>query len=449
VSSYKVSKSLFYKKANDISSLIGKILGERHLFYTILTEVFVMFAGLATLRLASSGFGAVGFGEYSVAKRAMTIITFPLLFGLGISVPRYIGVASAFKDERRTLISACFWASSLILLCSLLCFALVVWMMPGKLSQLFFGNSSLSALMFSTSVGVVGLGLHTLAYSYYRGCFNFSEANLLQLINLAVIPVSVFWLVADSVSSVILINGMGWIGIAGIFIARFYFQNISSPDGLAKEYVVKLTAFGLPRIPGEFALFGLFSIPIFFIANRHGIEQAGVFSLGFSLIQLVSSIFAVIGGYLLPKISRMAAESRWADIKKIVRLNIIFTILASVAFCLLEEFFLKELVELLSNHTLLDYLPSLRLLLLGSAPYAIYITIRSPLDALSVVPHNSANLIFTLIVLLIGFWATASDLSAAIIIIISLSVLAVLSVIQCIKVLRNKVTELPHNFIQR
>jgi hypothetical protein len=54
------------------------------LAWTLVTELFVMAAGIIVLKLAAQFLGAVGFGEYTISRRAVGLMYLPLVLGLGI-----------------------------------------------------------------------------------------------------------------------------------------------------------------------------------------------------------------------------------------------------------------------------------------------------------------------------------------------------------------------------
>ena len=59
------------------------------LTWTLITELVVMAAGILVLKLAAQFLGTVGFGEYTLSRRAISLLYLPLVLGLGIAAPRY------------------------------------------------------------------------------------------------------------------------------------------------------------------------------------------------------------------------------------------------------------------------------------------------------------------------------------------------------------------------
>ena len=70
------------------------------LAWTMLTEMMVTVAAVLLLKFAASLLGPIGFGEYVLGRRVVSLAYLPLIMGLGIAAPRYIAIARAsISDE--------------------------------------------------------------------------------------------------------------------------------------------------------------------------------------------------------------------------------------------------------------------------------------------------------------------------------------------------------------
>lgn len=395
---------------------------------TFLAEYAVLMSNLLVLRLAADSFGTVGFGEYTVARRAIGLVTFPLLCGLGISLPRFIAQA----EERKAEIwqqRAYFFSGLVFGLILLTLFWIPILTIPDLISRLFYGDSAFSHLVPPIALCITGLYLHTIFYGYFRGRLQMGIANFLQVSNMGLIPLLAIGLSQYKVENALVLMGMGWLivsAMAGAWIAlRLGVWGLSFSDLLVSGRT--LIVYGVPRIPGEFALFGLFAVPTFIVAWRYGVERAGFFSLGTSLIQLVSSMFTPIGILLLPYTSRLVAAHRWDAIRGLVTKVLLGTLIVAGLIIVLMQLSLPKVLFLLAGPSFSVAAGQLRWLLAGTVPYMVYITLRNPLDAIAVWPHNSINLMATLFLIagLIGF--LDDRLSAEGIMALGLSLLAVFS----------------------
>lgn len=376
----------------------------RHNYVTTLaTELSVLTVSLLTLKLAAQLLDPLAFGEYAVGKRALSILTFTLACGLGIGVPRYLSLAdhSATRPapQGAYLLGAILVAGSVLSLFAMLCWSGLI-----PLEAVFFGSSFsspflVSALMIST----LGLIMHSICYGYLRGRLWMIQANLLQTINSGAVPLLAVLLCHGRASRAIALMGGGWIVVSTLFGCWIGFTRPFA--GVARHQLARATKdllrYGIPRVPGEFALFGLTSIPAFVVAHRTGIQSAGQLSLAISVLQLIGALFTGIGVLLLPQVSRLAAQGNIPKARKLVKnvwagalliTGVMVLVLSLSAHAVFLRFFgagFRESADLT------------RWLLVGAFPYVTYLILRNPLDALSAWPYNSVNL-----------WAGCSGLAA-------------------------------------
>ena len=91
------------------------------------------------------------------------------------------------------------------------------------------------------------------------------------LINLSVVPPIAVVCSGGKIERSLAALGVMTMGVScfvGLLGIRVMYR---SPDAsLQSEAHAHLLSFGLPRIPGEFALFGLSAIPTILVAHRHG-----------------------------------------------------------------------------------------------------------------------------------------------------------------------------------
>jgi O-antigen/teichoic acid export membrane protein len=420
--------NIHQKKQTFLKRQAGLLSGEerKSFVFTFVIEFAILIGGLFTLRLTAYLLGTAGFGEYAVARRAINILTFPLLFGLGISLPRYIALSGAGNVET-TRHRSYFFAGLAIAAPIILVFGALMLSFPSFFAQLFFGSSTFSYLTLPILLTTIGLYLHTLLYAYFRGHMRMWRANLLQLSNAGVIPPVAVLLSGRKASNSLTLTGLGWIVISVVVFGLIFFH--IGIKGLTitilRRSIRDLVAYGLPRVPGEFALFGLFAVPTFIIANRLGVERAGFFSFGLSLIQLISSMFAAVGILLLPYVSHLAAERRWDLIKsivaKILGISLAITILIVVAL----QATLVIIISSFMGPSFMAAVGQSRLFLIAAIPYLVYVILRNPLDALAKWPYNSINLAFVLISATGLIWFEAA--SPPVIMLLALLLLSLLS----------------------
>ena len=352
----------------------------------------LMLCGLFLVtRISVHAFGAEGFGQYQVARRTLAVVAYPLMCGLGTSLPRYIARDIAEKGEVTK------WMVSSIALATMVVFGFLLLGVSGsaQIGQWTFGNGSQHRLVLSLLIAATGMFCATLATAAMRGLSRFHLAALLQVVIGACVPLIAVLLAAGRVERALLITGGLWIVIAAIvffWLSREWESSVLTARvvwGAVKELFI----FGLPRVPGDIALFGLFALPAYAAVHRNDILGAGFLSVGLSLVQAIATAFASAGFVLLPYWSRAAKSSDSLAIarKRTVKLIIVSCLVSTLLLGLLE-LFLLPVVKLLLGPLAAAGLHSIRYVMLAAVPYVLYLVLRDYFDALTVFPLNTIAL---------------------------------------------------------
>ena len=371
------------------------------LAWTMLTEVLVTVSGILILSLAASLLGPVGFGEYAISRRAVGLMYLPLVMGLGIAAPRYIAIARTGKLEGYS--EGAFATATLTagLVPPLVVVALLN-LAPEWSAAVLFGTDSMASLVPAASLALAGLALHGMVYAVYRGRSEMGLANAMQLVNLGIVPLAAFGLGDKSAETVLAGTGSGWLVVSGLALMHVVYRERARWTGLEtmKRHLALLVRFGVPRIPGEFALIGLFAIPALIAVRAHGVESAGHFSAALSVLTMLSGAFAPIGLVVLPRASAQVAMGDIPGVRRLV-LKILGggILLASVGVAV-GEIVLPRFIEWYFGPAFEPAVPIFRACLLGAIPHAVYILMRSILDALDVKALNSRNLVIALAVVI-------------------------------------------------
>ena len=121
---------------------------------TLLTQFLTLLLSMVTFKVAAGVLGKVGFGEYVVLRRAISITAFPLLMGLGISIPRY---TAAVSQRRGNPSSVHFLAGWIIAIPTLAFFCLVATNFSSTLAYLVLGNIAYHTLIIYATLPLIGL----------------------------------------------------------------------------------------------------------------------------------------------------------------------------------------------------------------------------------------------------------------------------------------------------
>ena len=383
-----------------------------HYISTLATELTILGLSLLALKVCAHTLGPTGFGEYALAKRALAILTFTLACGLGIAVPRYISlteeVSASSNRQGAYLLGALLVSASILALFAAL--TLSGWL---PLGPIILGNASPPLMAPALVISVIGLSMHTICNGYLRGKLWMRKANALQLLNIGIIPIIALLTCGGHSTRAIAVTGLCW-GLVSILFGRTIaahqpFDGVSAAE--LKDSVRTLLAFGIPRVPGEFALFALTSIPAFVAAHKVGIQSAGVLSLSISILQVVGALFTGIGVMLLPQVSRLVSVGANDRALRLVRavLSLSLAIAGAVAGVLFVSADL--LIRTFFGAQIVQSTTEIRWLLLGVFPYVTYLILRSPLDAVAAWPYNSINLTAGCLLLVAVLWFGGDYLS--------------------------------------
>jgi O-antigen/teichoic acid export membrane protein len=398
------------------------------LAWTMLTELLVTACGILLLKLAATMLGPAGFGEYSLSRRAVGLMYLPLVMGLGIAAPRYIAIAraGALEGYSESAFATATLSAGLI---PVLLVALALNIAPESGAMLLFGTTTLARLVPPATIALAGIALHSMVYAIYRGRSEMSLANSMQMINLGLIPVGVFALGLRTAESILAATGSGWLIVSLIALIHVLYRERAEWAGIAKlrMHLRLLLRFGLPRVPGEFALVGLFAIPSLIAVRSHGIVLAGQFSAALSLLTMLSGAFAPVGLVLLPRASAQAATGDLEGLRRLVLRILAGGILLATIGVIIAEILIPPFIRWYFGPAFLPAIPIFRACLLGTIPYVVYILMRSILDALDVKAVNSRNLIITLVISVVLSLLNPSILWMSFSIVASLTLLGVLT----------------------
>jgi O-antigen/teichoic acid export membrane protein len=382
------------------SPLYGKLAAlffaaRRHNYIaTLATELSVLALSVLTLKLATQWLGPSAFGEYSVAKRALSVLTFTLACGLGIGLPRYISL-SADTGACSLPAGAYLASASLIAAGSLSVFGVLSYAGVIPLGPLLFGTNTTSPLLFiALTIATLGLVMHLICYGYLRGRLWMRLANGLQLANTGCVPLIGLLLARGHALVAIILMGSGVILVSIVCFLSFglgrHLVGVSSQA--IRAATRELLRFGLPRVPGEFALFAFTAIPTFVVAHRTGVRSAGQLSLAISVLQLIGALFSGVGVLLLPQVSRLAAHGDVDKVKQLIKHVLAAALSITALMVLALAVYADAAFSRMFGPGFRESAYLTRCLSWAAFPYVIYLVFRNPLDALSAWPYNSINL---------------------------------------------------------
>lgn len=354
---------------------------------TFAAEFGVLACQIIVYKLAARFLGTLGFSEYAIARRAVSLLQPVMMLGIAVGLPRYIAMAEGNGDDPRARRFFGAAAQCVGLALAVAIISLSIW--PQSFAYLFFGRRDCGFLVRPLALILGGLSSHALVYSYLRGRMAISKANLLNLANLGFVPVLVFIFVHQSAAAVLWTLGAGWTGVA---LAALCFTPILNAVRDVRAESKELLTYGLQRVPGDFALMGLLAFPALLAAHSAGIERGGFVAFGISITNMIAAIFAPVGIILLPKMSRNLGLCNFGEIRKEVKLIGWSTAGASLALVAIGEASAEPVIRIYLGANFLSAIAPVRIVLLAAVPLALYYALRSAIDAFHRKAINTINL---------------------------------------------------------
>ena len=363
---------------------------KREYVHTLTLELIVLSCQVLAFKLAADYWGSLGFSEYALTRRAIALLQPALMLGLGVALPRYAAraVGSAHGSPTGYL-----HAGALLIGGALFMWLGFLLSWDRLTALVVFGDASYASFMPAVAVMLAGLSAHVVAYGYLRGMLRLRAANWLGLVDLGLIPVLAFLVPNQTVTSLFTHIGLAWLAVAGTVLVRL-FQAARRPVPVVPR-VRELARYGIPRVPGEFLQVALISVPAILVAHVDGVEAAGRVAFAMSMLSLFGSLFSPIGLVLLPTASTLASAGELSKLAHHVR-KLAWRVLGVAVLA-------AVVIELGAGLAIRAYLgtgfdamvPLVRLVLIGIVPFALYMTLRSVLDALHERALNTRNLALT------------------------------------------------------
>lgn len=406
---------------------------------TFLTEFLVLVAGVLVYKFAANLSGKDDFSEYAICRRTISFIQPLLMLGLGVGIPRYIAFSATenLKKSQGTF----FVSGLLIALCILIPSLFLFNFFKEQFSFLFFGSISFQYLIPYLSIMIAGMILHAICYGYLRGRLYMRVANLIQLINIGVVPLVVFALF-HNVNDVLLYTGVAWFGISSVITIIILFTIAWMKSELGAS-IRSLIIYGIQRVPGDLVLAGFLALPAYFTAHLvdDHLKTAGYVAFAMSLLNMAGAAFGPICLILLPKASQVILNEDFHLLKQYVRRITIWTLGLTIIGILFVELFTNQLIALYLGESFSDLVLCIRIVILSSLGYTLYISLRSILDAYYVKAVNTKNIIISFISFIIfatiAYIVDRNYLSILYGFVLSMLILGFLTYIETKKVITN------------
>lgn len=382
--------------------------------FTAVTSAAVLVTSLVMVSLFGKVLGAVALAEYLLVRRIYSWLQSTTLLGVDSALPRYVAMAEAKEPRLRDeyLVASIICGSAVTLL------MLVLFNGAGSLfSRWLFGENNLRGLVLALSLFLAGGAAHGIVYGFYRGRLAMNRANVLQLINLVAVPIGCALVFFKHHSTAIIVDAMGLLMIffSIVFtlplcteLARVHWRDIKQP-------LRTLLAYSVPRLPSVFGFGAMLALGPMLASHRMPLLRVTALLLGMSMLMGISASAEPLGLILLSKVSMFVSQNRETELRTHLMYLQEAVVACYVFICLQLIVFADVLVRAWVGNKLMGDLAVVRLTLISIPFYLLFAYLRSVVDATSVTPYNTFNILITLAVYaaMLGavmFWSPLNDL---------------------------------------
>ena len=410
----------------------------KNYLYTFITEFIILILSVLIYKLAALNLGTIGFSEYSLSRRTFSFLQPLVSLGIGVGISRYI----AFKNESLNNFTDTYFISGIIILLTAnIFFSIIINVFSHPLAFLFFGDAKYYILMFPISLMLIGTVCHFACYSYFRGKIMSNHANILQLLNIGIIPFVIIIFCKD-LRYILLFTGSLWILVSFVFFLATVMKHLKIQSDRIVICGKELFYYGIQRIPGDILITGFLSLPAFLISHTNGILIGGYVAFGMALLNMTGAFFAPLSLVLLPEASALISTNNFPKLKlksfKILK----YTLLITVTGLVFAEILMKLIIKLYLGPGYFDSIIIVRIILLASIGYTIYIALRSVLDAYYIKAMNTKNILYSFIVMVALSFSLNYFFNNYLVILISfvfsMIILGLLTTFETIKIFKDK-----------
>ena len=374
--------------------------------WTFSLQITIMLCSFVITKLLASRLSIDDFGQYNVIKRSVQVLSFVMLAGVGIALPRYIPIYRNSKPPRR--IAPLLGAALIYIIGVSLVVFLVCMVFSSQMQDIIIGQSGNMGLLLVALAYAFALAMAQYAYAYYRGVGNFKWYNgaqlgvqlsivlpLIFLPELTVKGVFVSWLVLTTLLVAFYIGRELW-----LFSRR---NDTFASDTPLTSHLNTIIKYSSGRLLADFFLFSLSAFPLIYISNAQGLQSTAYYSVGITFVTMVTPLFSFMGIILLPYVSECIAKGEIKAANRLINRLTLLYLGASLLITLILYIFTSFLTYLLFAGSYVVATDLTRIMILAILPQAIYLLFRNPIDAIAVIPYNTIIIGVCLVVMVVSF----------------------------------------------
>lgn len=386
-----------------IRSKLKSQLG-KDIIWTLIGQVIVMICGLAMNKILSCNLSVDDFGQYNVIRRSTSVLSFCLLAGLGITLPRYLAIY-VNKLHFRRVKSLIF--SSLVYMILNMAIVFIIYVSLKSFIGVIVSGTDSSYVFFLIFVYSLISACFSYLCAYYRGLGKFKQSNISHIVYQVILIIPLFFVANDIIKIFEFWCLLKFIILLSYIVVerkKFHYIKIRHVYNYYKKGDLKeISVYSIPRTIADFFLFTYSAFPLLYIGHKLGLQAVSFFSVGITLYTMATPIFSFLGVILLPLISKKVDKNSLNDVRFLVNRLLLIYMSLSIIIVFIIVIFMDTLIPLFFSS---DYLISLtisKILVISVLPDSLYLLYRNPIDAISVKPYNTYILGICFISLIVGF----------------------------------------------
>ncbi len=369
--------------------LKSKMAGD--VIWTFAAQVLVLLSAFVLNKILSVRLDVDTFGEYNLVKRSVTVISFVMLAGTGIAVPRYMALYIGKNDILRA--KAFVIASILLTIIAITVVCIAAAVFNTQLAALVAGRDD--SILYATAVIYsIVLTASSFMYVYFRGKNSFKLYAISNTVVQLMLPVTALIIPQISTLSIFVWWTIATACLVLIFVGYEYLKGGMqckehvTRDLLKQEFKIS-AKYSFPRLWGDFFLFAFQAFPLIFISKYYDYTSVSYYSVGITIITLATAFYSFLGLVLLPYVSECLAKGKIYDAIRKVNFFTVIYVATSLLVMGWFYFLMDFMIRLFFTS---EYLPAAdlaRIMILSVLPQALYLLYRNPIDAVSVFPFNT------------------------------------------------------------
>lgn len=383
--------------------------------WTLITQVLVMLSAFGITKIACNILTVDEFGLYNVVRRSVSVISFVMLSGMGITLPRYLAIYQGAHQYRKMLDLTCCSLFFVGIICVIL--VIIALLFSETFMESVTGNSD-STLYWLAVAFAFSTTISALLIAFYRGVNDFKNYSIAQVSFQLLLLLSLLFIPLHNVNAIFL---LWFLTTFSFTVLYFIYENNRNRSIIFRAYrscffwdmMKTIAVYSTPRLIGDFLLFSFSAFPVLYLSQVMSMSDVAYYSVGLTIINMVTPFFSFLGVILLPYVSGAMSNGRFSEAQRLIRRLSKWYIALATVLTVLFGLFMPVLIRLFFSPDYVVCKDISMILLLSVLPQSMYLLYRNPIDAVSTIPYNTMILLLSCIVLIVlfSFSSSLSDYS--------------------------------------